>query len=88
MKISKWFAAAAVALMMTACGNPVEDAKAAYDEKDYVKAAECLTELSEEDVEKMSESEKMEVGVIALGIMASGDEEAIKILGDFDVKNK
>lgn len=86
MKISKWFAAAAVALMMTACGNPVEDAEAAIKDKDFVKAAECITELSEDDVKSMSDEEKLKVVGIIVAIGMSGDEEAAKILGDFDVE--
>ena len=86
MKISKWFAAAAVALLMTACGNPVDDAQAALEDKDFVKAAQCITELSEDDVKSMSDEEKLKVAGIVLAIGLSGDEEAVKILGDFDVE--
>lgn len=86
MKISKWFATAAVALLMTACGNPVEDAEAAIKDKDFVKAAECITELSEDDVKSMSDEEKLKVAGIVLAIGMSGDEEAVKVLGDFNVE--
>lgn len=86
MKISKWIAAVAVACVMTACGSPVENAKAAIEEKNYVEAANCLIEVSVEDYFDMEKEEQQAYDDARNAIEESGDAEAIKILEENDKK--
>lgn len=81
-KVSKFFACAAVALMMASCGNPVENAKDAIENNDFVEAAKCISKLSVEDINDMEAAEQVEVLAIGAAIEMSGNEEASKILND------
>lgn len=81
-KVSKFFACAAVALLMASCGNPVEKAQEAIENKDYVEAAKCITQLSDEDINDMEDTEQYKVWTIVTAIQESDNEEAIKILID------
>lgn len=81
-QVSKFFACAAVALLMASCGNPVENAKEAIENNDYVEAANCITQLSVEDINDMEATEQIEVLAIGAAIEMSGNEEASKILND------
>lgn len=81
-KVSKFFACAAVALMMASCGNPVKSAKDAIENNDFVEAAKCISKLSVEDINDMEAAEQVEVLAIGAAIEMSGNEEASKILND------
>lgn len=81
-KVSKFFACAAVALIMASCGNPVESAKDAIENNDFVGAAKCISKLSVEDINDMEAAEQVEVLAIGAAIEMSGNEEASKILND------
>ena len=67
---------------MASCGSPVENATSAIEDGDFVKAAKCLTKLSEDDINDMDAAEQMEVFAVAAAIEMSGDKEASKILND------
>ena len=45
----------------------------------------CLYTL-QDDVKSMSDEEKLKVVGIVMAIGMSGDEEAVKVLGDFNVE--
>lgn len=81
-KVAKFFSCAAVAIFMASCGSPVENATSAIEDGDFVKAAKCLTKLSEDDINDMDAAEQMEVFAVAAAIEMSGDKEASEILND------
>jgi hypothetical protein len=81
-KVAKFFSCAVVAILMASCGSPVENATSAIEDGDFVKAAKCLTKLSEDDINDMDAAEQMEVFAVAAAIEMSGDKEASKILND------
>lgn len=81
-KIAKFLACAAVALFIASCGSTVESAKKAIENGDFVEAAECLGQLSVDDINSMEAAEQIEVMSIGVAIEMSGNDEASKILNE------
>lgn len=78
--LTKIFATIALLFAMVSCGNPVKDAKAAIEEKNFVKAAKSLSSLTVDDINNMDEAELAEFFTVCMGIGFSGDKEANEIL--------